>query len=578
MKTFKGVPASSGYAIGPVYVYTKTNLDSYILRSRPENSDREREDIRKAMRQSSENLIGLIKFMEDQDRSEEAEIFEIQREFLEDPSFGEEILALVDTGNYRAAWAIKEVSDKLVNEFAEIEDEYFRNRMSDIKDLANRLLRSVLNLPEQTLGNLEQPSVILSDDLTPTDTVQLSVENTLALCTRFGSTTSHSAILARSMGLPAIVGLGHCRIRSGNNAIVDAVKGLFIAKPNRGTISTYRKRESEYMIENQALLKTANEPARSRDGKIIKVVANIGSADDARRALSFGVDGVGLFRSEFLFLERADLPDEEKQYTIYREIFSLFGKLPIVFRCLDAGGDKQLPGINMPHEQNPFLGQRAIRLSLANRSSLLFPQLRAVLRAGKDKDLRIMFPMVALPAEFRLLKELTTEVINELSKEGTPHNSQPQLGIMIEIPSAAICAELFAEDVDFFSIGTNDLTQYTLAADRTNEKVSELANCYDPSIIRLMASVVDVAHKKGKWVGICGEMASYPEALPLLLALGLDELSMSPPSIPRIKQSIRMLNIGELQSLRDSILSAESPTQLQEIGITELKRVTAASA
>ncbi len=565
MTEYKGIAASPGIAVGPVFNYVKQDLKSLILRDLSGDRQAEQDRLEAAMTRASSDISGLVELMEERERYEEVEVFAIQLEFLEDPSYGEEIRRLVADEAYRAAHAVEVVSDQLCAEFGEIEDEYFQGRIADIQDLARRLLALLLDVQDASLADLSEPSVILADDLTPTDTAHLAPGTSLAICTRLGSATSHTAILSRGLGIPAVVGIGEIHAENGSRIAVDGSSGAVITYPNEQVEEEYRRMAKEFGEHRQKLKALARKPATTADGSTIEVAANIGNLNDAKQANEFGADGVGLFRTEFLFLERPSLPGEEEQYRQYREIFAEMGTRPIVVRTLDVGGDKQLPSIEMPAEQNPFLGERAVRLALTHPEKLLFPQLRAVLRAGAGCDLRIMFPMIAHFEEFIYLRKIVGDLLAELGNAGIEHNARPQLGIMIEIPSAALAADLFAPHVDFFSIGTNDLTQYTLAADRTNERVAPLADYFQPAVIRLIDMVLQAAHARERWVGMCGEMAGDPLALPLLLGLGLDEFSMAPVSVPEIKERIRGLSRRELGETRQQILAASSADELRSL-------------
>jgi phosphotransferase system enzyme I (PtsI) len=571
MKEYRGIAASPGIAVGPVFNYVKQDLRSLILRDIAGDTPAEAEALDQAFSRASSDIQALVDLMEERERYEEVEVFSIQLEFLEDPSYGEEIRRLVKEEAYRAAHAVEVVSEQLSAEFSEIEDEYFQGRIADIQDLARRLLSCLFNAKDVSLADISEPSVIVADDLTPTDTAHLVPGTSLAIVTRLGSATSHTAILSRGLGIPSVVGLGAFHADDGTRLVVDGSEGLVIADPDKALEAEYQKRGENFRERQAELRALAADPAVTSDGETVEVAANIGNLGDVTQALENGADGVGLFRSEFLFLERPSLPGEDEQYAEYREIFTALGKRPVVVRTLDVGGDKQLPSIEMPDEQNPFLGERAVRLALAHPEKLLYPQLRAILRAGLGCDLRIMFPMIAHFEEFLHLKQIISEITADLTREGIEHNGSPQLGIMIEIPSAAVAADLFAPHVDFFSIGTNDLTQYTLAADRTNERVAPLADYFQPAVIRLIDMVIQAAHARERWVGMCGEMAGDPAALPILLrpgGLGLDEFSMAPVSIPVIKHRIRNFSRKDLTASRDRILAASSADQLRKLSDT----------
>jgi phosphotransferase system enzyme I (PtsI) len=400
MKEYRGIAASPGIAVGPVFNYVKQDLRSLILRDIAGDTPAEAEALDQAFSRASSDIQALVDLMEERERYEEVEVFSIQLEFLEDPSYGEEIRRLVKEEAYRAAHAVEVVSEQLSAEFSEIEDEYFQGRIADIQDLARRLLSCLFNAKDVSLADISEPSVIVADDLTPTDTAHLVPGTSLAIVTRLGSATSHTAILSRGLGIPSVVGLGAFHADDGTRLVVDGSEGLVIADPDKALEAEYQKRGANFRERQAELRALAADPAVTSDGETVEVAANIGNLGDVTQALENGADGVGLFRSEFLFLERPSLPGEDEQYAEYREIFTALGKRPVVVRTLDVGGDKQLPSIEMPDEQNPFLGERAVRLALAHPEKLLYPQLRAILRAGLGCDLRIMFPMIAHFEEF----------------------------------------------------------------------------------------------------------------------------------------------------------------------------------
>jgi phosphoenolpyruvate-protein phosphotransferase len=388
----------------------------------------------------------------------------------------------------------------------------------------------------------------------------------LGFCTAAGGATSHTAILARGLGLPAVVGAGTDILALPDSAplILDGEAGWLVVEPDAATTAAYQAKQAGADAAEAVARASAHEPAITRDGRRVEVVANIGNVAGAHAALAAGAEGVGLLRTEFLFLERTSLPSEEEQYRAYKGIGDAFGGLPVVLRTLDVGGDKELPYLNTPSEQNPFLGVRAIRLCLS-RPELFKPQLRAALRAGAGNGLKLMFPMVATVDEVRQARAVFAECRAELQKQGLPVAERMEIGIMIEIPAAAVVADQLAKVVDFFSIGTNDLSQYTMAADRTNAGVASLADAFQPAVLRLIRQVIDAAHTAGKWVGLCGELAGEPLAIPVLLGLGLDEFSMNAPAIPTAKQVIRTLRVDEARAIAAAVLELESAEEVRDM-------------
>lgn len=562
MKTREGIAASDGIAIGPAFVY-RPEL--------PESEPRTVEDVpaeQTALAEAVDRVAaGLDELREHVSATidpEQAEIFEMQREFLDDPSFVGEIKTLIESESIDAVTATKRVTADLVEEFQTIEDEYFLQRADDIRDVGNRLVRDLLGIDNPALSELPRASIIVARDLSPSDTAMMDVDRTLALCTETGSATSHTAIISRSLGVPSVVGVGALdELESHEQVIVDGTTGTLIIDPDEDTVAAYRRKRKEWEQARTRILAQAAEPVTTRDGLHVEVVANAGSPAEARRAVELGAEGIGLLRTEFLFLDRQTLPDEDEQYEMYREILNPFPTGPVVIRTLDVGGDKNVPAITMPEEQNPFLGRRGIRLSLSE-PEVFRTQLRAILRAAVGRNVKIMFPLVATLGDFEGGREQVETARKELTERGVDFNADCELGIMIEVPSAAVNAPRLAKHVDFFSIGTNDLTQYTLAVDRTNELVADLADPFDPGVLNLIARTIDAAHAEGKWAGMCGEMAGDPLALPLLLGLGLDEFSMAGGRVPKAKSTLRGLSAAELAEPARTALGMSTAGDVRE--------------
>lgn len=404
-----------------------------------------------------------------------------------------------------------------------------RSRAADVRDVACRLV-SLMNPGSSEAHELSEPVIILAKDLTPSDTIHFERSLILGFCTSSGGKTSHTAILARALGVPAVLGVENipATIQTGQPVILDGDTGKLILTPDEVTLASYQTAQAKSQTAAQSAQAKAHLPAITHDGKKVLVVANIGNAADAQNALQHGAEGVGLLRTEFSFIAGNHIPSEEEMTAAYEKIFAAFQEGPILVRTLDIGGDKEVPHLHLPVEANPFLGNRGIRFCF-ERADLFLPQLKAILRAGAGKNLQIMFPMIATVQEVRQARKLLQECMLELDRSGTPYNATPKVGIMIEVPAAALCADLLAKEVDFFSIGTNDLTQYTMAADRTNQSVAELCSFFQPAVLRLIAQIIEKGHAAGIWVGMCGEMAGDPQAAALLLGMGLDEFSMNPP-------------------------------------------------
>ncbi|NIA24247.1 MAG: phosphoenolpyruvate--protein phosphotransferase [Gammaproteobacteria bacterium] len=557
-----GIPAAGGIAIGPAFVYRPETPE--IPKGPVDDIPGEQERLLAAIAAVDRRLSELVAIAADHAGDAAAEIFEVHRMFLADPALSAKAADLIAAEATTAEAAVVAVTSALADEFASIGDDYFAERAIDVRDIGQQLVRELMGLGSEGLSEITVPSVVIADDLTPSDTMSLPEGMALAFCTKEGSATSHAAILARSMGIPAIVGITNLDVATGTTVAVDGDAGLLYIDPDTEQLAALREQ-----YERQARLLTvaaarASEPAVTVDGHRQEVVANIGSVADAERADRSGAEGVGLLRTEFLFIDRGTLPTEDEQYEAYRSILELFGDRPVVVRTLDVGGDKQVPGINLENELNPFLGKRGIRLTLAERD-LFQKQLRALLRAGVHGNLKIMFPMVATLAEVEAARAAVGAAAAALDSRGIERAASFEIGIMIEVPSAALIAGALASRLDFFSIGTNDLTQYTLAVDRTNAAVATIADPLHPAVLRLIQMVIEAAHAHGKWVGLCGEMAGDPVAVPILLGLGLDEWSMNPPSISVVKDRIRSWSTDAARTVADRCLQASSTAEVRDI-------------
>ncbi len=573
MKKLNGVAASRGICIGPAFQFLRIELNT----EKKEINDPQVEIERlKAALITAKDQIDIIYKKALTEASEaDAEIFQAHKMILDDPELISTIENRIQCEKINCECAVSETANQFAATMAAMEDEYFAARATDIMDVANRVIRVLMNVADSPTAGLKEPSIILADDLTPSDTVLLDKSKVLGFCIAQGSSTSHTAILARGLGLPAVAGVGAdvMNVLSNTSVVVDGTNGVVIIEPDETTEKQYRQRmETSKNIQTEAL-KYAQEKANTRDGMEVEVAANIGNVEDAKFAVENGAEGVGLLRTEFLYLERNALPTEEEQYQAYKAIMGVFGMHPVVLRTLDVGGDKEIPYLHLEKEMNPFLGERALRLCL-NRPDIFKPQLRAALRAGVGHNLKIMFPMVATLTCVRAAMLVVNECKAELSKENIPFADDAEIGIMVEIPSAAVIADQLAKEVDFFSIGTNDLSQYAMAADRTNPKVAELSNAFQPAVLRLIKMVIDAAHAEHKWVGMCGELAGEPLATPILIGLGLDEFSMSPPFVPLVKQIIRNLNAEEMISLAKGALQLETPKDVQNFVKKEVPFIT----
>ena len=557
MRHLQGIPASGGIAIGPVFLVGEEELA--VKTWTVSDSAGEWSRLEQALLTAKGQLEAIHQQALAKTGAEEAAIFEAHALFLDDPDLLETVHELLQSReiNVEAAW--NEAVEHYAGQMEGLGDEYFRARAADIRDVGRRVLRVLTGASEDRFAALHQPAIIVARDLSPADTVRLERSLVLAFCTVEGGATSHTAILAKAMGVPAVVGVGKelLSFRQDEALIVDGANGELIFAPDDATRQKYTRLQRQTAAQDEIEKSAAGRPAITLDGRTVEVVANIGSGKDALTALEFGAEGVGLMRTEFTYLDRSSAPDEEEQLTAYRQVLDLMEMRPVVVRTLDAGGDKELPYLDLGKEANPFLGWRAIRMCL-DHPDFFKVQLRALLRASPGHDLRIMFPMIATLAEVRQAKALLAEAKSELRIANCPVADKVQVGIMVEIPAAAVLADLFAREVDFFSIGTNDLTQYTLAADRGNDKLAHLSDACNPAVLRLIRDVVRAAHTQGIWVGLCGELGGDPDAIPVLLGLGIDELSMAPASIPRAKKVIRKWDTCEAARLAAAVLDLDS--------------------
>ncbi|HBT18666.1 MAG TPA: phosphoenolpyruvate--protein phosphotransferase [Clostridiaceae bacterium] len=531
-----GIPASRGYAIGHAFI--KKHEELVITDEKPEDLAVEKDRLKKASEKSKVQLEKIKKKALDSMGEEKAMVFDAHLMFFDDPEFMGAIEADIENEGKNALKAASDVTSNYVAIFESMEDEYMRERAADIKDVAKRLLNNLAGI-DDSFDIEENNTIVIADDLTPSDTAQLDREKVIAFLTNVGGRTSHSAIMARTLEIPAVVGLKDITevVKNGDLLIVDGIEGTVIIDPDHATIEKYVALQEAHNKEKEELKKLIDVKTVTKSGKRIEVAGNIGKPEDVHKVLENGADGIGLFRTEFLYMDRNEMPTEEEQYESYKYVLERMEGKPVVIRTLDIGGDKQLPYLAMPNEMNPFLGYRAIRLCL-DRTDIFKVQLRALLRASVYGNLKVMFPMVSSLSEFQKSKELAMVCKEELQKEGKAVSEAIEWGIMVEIPSAAVMADELAKHVDFFSIGTNDLIQYTLAADRMSEKVSYLYDPMHPAVLRLIKMTIDGAHSQGKWCGMCGEMAGDETAIPTLVAYGLDEFSMSASSILRAKQMI----------------------------------------
>lgn len=563
-KVYRGIPVSAGVCKGTVLKLGE-HREAAEKRTIPDaDIPGQIERLEGAILQTRRQILEVQKRVNEAMGAQEASIFEAHLMVLEDQTIMEEVTRVVENEKVNVEYAFHAVAEKYAATLSTIEDDYLRERAKDMRDVANRVMRNLMGLPErEDLKTLILPVIILSEDLAPSTTAQMDRKMVLGFATDMGSKTSHTAILARSLQIPAVVGLQTVtqQVQNGDYVLVDGFNGLLIVNPTDQTLFEYGQLVHKKADLRVKLEEVHNLPATTLDGTSVVLAANVEQATDAEPVQSSGANGVGLYRTEFLFINRDRLPTEEEQFEAYSQVAKVLKPQAVVIRTLDLGGDKFMPHLQFPKEMNPFLGWRAIRFCL-QETQIFRVQLRAILRAGALGNVSIMYPMVSCLDELLQANALLEECKQQLRDEKIPFNDQMPVGVMIEIPSAALIADALAKHVSFFSIGTNDLIQYSMAVDRLNEKIAHLYQPAHPAIIKLIKMTVEAAHKRNVWVGVCGEMAGDPTFTPLLLGLGVDEISVAPPLVPQIKYLIRRLRIAEAQELAQFAISCESQSEI----------------
>ena len=544
----KGIGVSNGIGIGKVLILQDENFT--IPNKKIEDTTSEIERFKNAITTSKKEIQCIHKKTIEKMGPEHGQIFEAHLLILEDPQIAQSVTDKINNDKINAEFALKEVSEQFISMFKAMDNEYMRERAADIEDVTSRIMNHLMGIKSQDISSLDEKMIIIGNDIAPSQTATMDKDNVLGFITEMGGPTSHTAIMARILGIPAIVGVKNIcsTLKNDDIIILDGSDGTIIINPSEDELSAYKLKQEEFEKEQEELKTLINEPATTIDGHNVHVVANIGGPNDLDAVISNGAEGVGLFRTEFLYMDSAQLPTEDEQFEAYKKVVEGMNGKEVIIRTLDIGGDKELDALKLPKEMNPFLGYRAIRICL-NDIDLFKPQVRALLRASYYGKLKILLPMISDVNQVKAVKSIMEDCKAELDKENIPYNDNIEIGVMIEIPAAAIISDLLAKEVDFFSIGTNDLIQYTIAVDRMNENISDL---YDPShvaVIRLIKMVVENAHKENVKVGMCGEMAGDLNFIPLLVALGLDELSMSPSSILPAKKLIRSLKLDEIKEL-----------------------------
>ncbi len=561
-----GILASPGIAFGKALLLKE---DEIVIDRKKISADKVDQEVERFLngRSKASAQLEVIKTKAGETFGEEKEaIFEGHIMLLEDEELEQEIIALIKDKHMTADAAANEVIEGQATALEELDDEYLKERAADVRDIGKRLLRNILGLAIIDLSAIQDEVILVAADLTPSETAQLNLNKVLGFITDAGGRTSHTSIMARSLELPAIVGTGSVtsQVKNGDYLVLDAVNNQVLVNPNDQQIEELRNLQAQVAEEKAELAKLKDLPAITLDGHQVEVCANIGTVRDVEGAERNGAEGVGLYRTEFLFMDRDSLPTEEEQFAAYKAVAEASGSQAVIVRTMDIGGDKELPYMNFPKEETPFLGWRAGRIAM-DRKEFLRDQVRAILRASAFGKLRIMFPMIISVEEVRALKKEIEIYKQELRDEGKAFDESIEIGVMVETPAAATIARHLAKEVDFFSIGTNDLTQYTLAVDRGNDMISHLYQPMSPSVLTLIKQVIDASHAEGKWTGMCGELAGDERATLLLLGMGLDEFSMSAISIPRIKKIIRNTNFEDAKVLAEQALAQPTTDELMTL-------------
>ncbi|MBI4353448.1 MAG: phosphoenolpyruvate--protein phosphotransferase [Candidatus Omnitrophica bacterium] len=555
MRALKGIAASPGVTIGKAFLLDSEEVSVPRRAIREHEIPKEIARFEEALTRTRAEILGIRDKISQEIGKEYGDIFNAHLLVIEDRALIEEILERIKKDKLAADTVFSEVLKKYVKSFSKIDDEYLRERVSDISDVGRRVLRHLVGGFRTSLSELKEKVIVVAYDLSPSDTAMMSRKNVIGFATDIGGRTSHTAIMAKSLEIPAVVGLEAAtkRIKDGDTLVLDGINGVVIVEPTAAEIEKYKHERSRYLELEKGLRRFKDLPCITKDERRIELAANIELPEEISSVISHGADAIGLYRTEFLYMNRPDLPLEEEQYHAYKRVVKEMAPKPVVIRTFDLGGDKFLSHLDIPHEMNPFMGWRAIRFCLA-RPEIFRVQLRAILRASAHGKLRIMYPMISGVGELRQANKMLAEAKSELHAKKISFDEKIQVGAMIEIPSAALTCDILAPEVDFFSIGTNDLIQYALAVDRINEKIAYLYEPAHPAVLRLLKTIMDAGHTKGIWVGMCGEMAGDPLLTPLLVGLGLDEISASPVVLPEIKKVVRALSYKECREIADQAM------------------------
>ncbi len=564
MESFKGMPVSKGITIGRISRYSKEKIITEVHKIKETEIQVEIKRFNEAKKKANEYLANVKEKARQELGSKELQIFDAHFYMLNDPVLDEEIRNIIRKEHINVEAAIRKAISCVAEKFRGVGNGYIQERVRDIQDVGNHLLRA-LSGKMASLQSLSREAIVLAEDLTPSETALLDKKNLKGFIFSKGGETAHTSIMAKSLMIPAVIQVEGIleKVKQGDLVILDALRGEVIVNPNEEVLIKYKEQINGYKQKQLNLLKLKDKKAETRDGFVVDVAANIASIEEMELARSINSDGIGLFRTEFIFLKESHLTDEERQYRIYKEVLEDMKPGQVVVRTLDIGGDKDLPYFFVPEEVNPFLGWRGIRISL-ERLDIFKCQLRALLRSSIYGNLKILFPLISSMEELRRVKRIFKEIKDDFKNRGIPYNENVEIGIMIEVPSTAILAEQFAKEVDFFSIGTNDLIQYTLAVDRTNSKIADLYNPYHPAVLRLIYQVVEASHSKGIWVGVCGETASDPLLVPLFVGMGITELSMSSGSVLEVKEIIQKMEREAANNLVEEVMKFETAEEVRE--------------
>lgn len=557
---YEGIIASNGIAIGTIYLFNREEVVVDETKIDENMVDDEKNRVKSA-------IDDYISELNNTEGANEAQIniANAHKELLQDPYFSDTIDAKIVNELKNSELALNETINEMVEIMSQIDDEYLKERASDYKDIGYQLMYKLKGIKPKDLSLIEKGSIVISKELTPSDTSNMNKENVVAFATDLGGKTSHTSIIAQTLDIPALVGMQDIseKVEGGEKAIIDGDQGIIIIDPSDDLVAEYENKLKEQNKKRERLKEVKDKEAITTDGKKVEVSANIGNIEDLKAAIENGCDGVGLFRTELLYMENDHFPTEEEQFEVYKEATQMLGEKPLIIRTLDIGGDKGLDYFEFPVEENPFLGYRAIRLCL-DREDIFITQLKALIRASAFGNLKIMIPMVINISEFKRTIELIDDIKKEFDQNGVDYNKELEVGIMIETPASVLMADKFIKYVDFFSIGTNDLSQYTLAVDRGNENISDLYSNYNPAVLKAIKHVIDESHKAGKWTGMCGQFASDTQATKLLLGLGLDEYSASSNKIAEVKDTIIKSNQKDEEEFAIKLLDLETPEEVEE--------------